>query len=187
MAELTFAVRLLIAGTLIASAIPKLLAPLRFRQIVMQYAVLPPGAVGPFSRALPLVEVALAALLLTGVAIRLAATISAALFGMFAAVLMLAPDNPGGGDCGCLGRLHRHARPWVTAVDIVLATAAAFVAYDPSGTFRLYQLAGHAVPTHAALGGLVLLTLALSFVFGYHIRWRPDNREVSQWRRRFQT
>ena len=186
MAELIFAVRLLIAGTLIASAIPKLLAPLRFRQIVIQYAVLPPGAIGPFSRALPVAEVALAALLLTGVAVRPAATISAAMFGLFAAVLMLAPENPGRGDCGCLGRLHRQAMPWVAAEDIVLAVAAAFVAYDPGWTFRLYQFAGHAVPTHAALGALVLLTLALSFVFGYLIRWRPDNREVSQWRRHFQ-
>ncbi len=184
---LSFAVRLLIAGTLIASATPKLLAPMRFRQIVMQYSLLPPGAVGPFSRALPVVEVALAASLLTGVAVRPAATISAAMFGLFAAILMVAPDNPGRSGCGCLGRLHRQAMPWVAAEDIVLAVAAALVAYDPGATFRLYQLAGHAAPTHAALGALVLLTLALSFVFGYLIRWRPDNREVSQWRRHFQT
>src|SRR3990170_6228557 len=187
MSELTFALRLIIAATLIASAMPKLLAPLRFRQIVMQYAVLPPGAVGPFSRALPLVEVALAALLLTGVAVRPAAAISAGMFGLFAGVLMIAPDSAGRGDCGCLGQLHRQAMPWVAAEDVGLAVAAAFVAYDPGLAFRLDQLAGHAIPTHTALGGLVLLTLALSFALGYLIRWRPNNREVSQWRRRFQT
>ena len=187
MSELTFAFRLIIAGTLIASAIPKLLAPLRFRQIVIQYAVLPPGAVGPFSRALPLVEVALAALLLIGVAVRPAATISTAMFGLFAAALMIAQNGTGRGDCGCLGRLHRQAGPWVIAEDVGLAVAAAFVAYNPDTTFRLYQLAGHAISTHAGLGALVLLTLALSFALGYLIRWRPDNSEVSQWRRHFQT
>lgn len=187
MSELTFALRLIIAGTLIASAIPKLLAPLRFRQIVIQYTVLPPGAVAPFSRALPFVEVALAALLLTGVAVRTAATISAGMFGLFAGVLMIAPDGAGRGDCGCLGQLHRRAMPWVAAEDVGLAVAAAFVAYDPGVAFRLDRLAGHAVPTHTALGGLILLTLALSLALGYLIRWRPDNREVSQWRGRFQT
>jgi len=187
MSELTFALRLIIAATLIASAMPKLLAPLRFRQIVMQYAVLPPGAVGPFSRALPLVEVALAALLLTGVAVRPAAAISAGMFGLFAGVLLIAPNSAGRGDCGCLGQLHRQAMPWVAAEDAGLAVAAAFVAYNAGATFRLYQLAGHAIPTHAALGALVLLTLALSFALGYLIRWRPHNRKDSQWRRRFQT
>src|SRR3989304_3256658 len=116
MSELTFALRLIIAATLIASAMPKRLAPLRFRQIVMQYAVLPPGAVGPFSRALPRVEGAPAAAL-----------------------------SPGGG----------------------------------GPPLRLYQLAGHAIPTHAALGALVLLTRALSFALGYLIRWRPHNRKDS--------
>ena len=187
MSELTFAFRLIIAGTLIASAIPKLLAPLRFRQIVIQYAVLPPRAVGPFSRALPLVEVVLAAMLLTGVAVRPAATISAGMFGLFAGALMIAPNGTGRGDCGCLGQLHRQAMPWLAAEDVGLAVAAAFVAYNPDTTFRLYQLAGHAISTHAALGALVLLTLALSFSLGYLIRWRPSNRQVTEWRRHFQT
>src|SRR3972149_2550836 len=107
MSELTFALRLIFAGTLIASAIPKLLAPLRFRQIVIQYTVLPPGAVAPFSRALPLVEVALAALLLPGVAVRTAATIPAAAFGLSARVGMLRPHGAGRADFGGLGQLHR--------------------------------------------------------------------------------
>src|SRR3972149_3357048 len=122
MAELTFAVRLLIAGTLIASAIPKLLAP-------------------------PLVEVALAALLLTGVTVRPAAAISAGMFGLFAGVLLIAPNSAGRGDCGCLGQLHRQAMHWVAAEDAGLAVAAAFVAHDAGWAFRLYQLAGHAIPT----------------------------------------
>src|SRR3972149_2421078 len=43
MDTLSFAARLLIGGILIAAATPKLLAPLRFQQIVMQYSSLPPA------------------------------------------------------------------------------------------------------------------------------------------------
>lgn len=187
MDALSFAVRLLIAGTLIASATPKLLAPLRFRQIVMQYSLLPPGSAGPFSRALPLLEVALGTLLLTGTAVRATALMSAALFAGFAGALLMAGDNAKQGDCGCMGRVQRQHRPWLAAADIALALAASLVAYDPGLTFRLYQVAGHEVRTHVVLLGLVLLTLALSCAGGFLMRWRPQDGEVSQWRRHLQT
>ena len=172
MDTLSFAARLLIGGILIAAATPKLLAPLHFQQLVMQYAPLPHGWARPFGRALPLLEIALGMLLLSGMAVRLAALASAVLFAGFAVVLLLFGDAAKRDDCGCLGRLQHLPRPWLVGQDVALALISSLAVYDPGLPFRLYELAGHTLGTHAVLLGLVLATLASSCAVGYFARWR---------------
>ena len=179
MDALSFAARLLIGGILIAAATPKLLAPLHFQQILMQYA-LPHGWARPFGRALPLLEIALGMLLLAGTAVRLAALAAAVLFAGFAVTLLLSGDAAKRDDCGCLGRLQHLPRPWLAAQDVALALISSLAVYDPGLPFRLYELAGHTPGTHAVLLGIVLATLALSCAVGLLARWRPGDSEVSR-------
>lgn len=177
MDALSFAARLLIGGILIAAATPKLLAPLHFQQIVMQFAPLPHGWARPFGRALPLLEIALGMLLLAGIAVRLAALAAAALFAGFAVTLLLSGDAGKRDDCGCFGRLQHLPRPWLVAQDVALALISSLAVYDPGLPFRLYELAGHTPGTHAVLLGFVLATLAVSCAVGYFARWRAPTGE----------
>src|SRR3990170_6976992 len=131
MDTLSFAARLLIGGILIAAATPKLLAPLRFQQIVMQYSPLPHGWARPFGRALPLLEIALGMLLLAGTAVRLAALASAVLFAGFAVTLLLSGDAAKRDDCGCFGRLQHLPRPWLAAPDFASTLFSALRVYEP--------------------------------------------------------
>ena len=75
--------RLLIGAVLLGSAVPKLLAPLQFQQIVLRYRVLPAAWARPLSRALPSLEIWLAGLLLAGILIPVTAGVSAVVFFSF--------------------------------------------------------------------------------------------------------
>src|SRR3972149_11406195 len=139
MDALTFAARLLIGGILIAAATPKLLAPLRFQQIVMQYAPLPHGWARPFGRALSLLEIALGLLLLAGTAVRPAALASAVLFAGFAVTLLLSGDAGKRDDCGCFGRLQHLPRPRLAGQDVALALISSLAVSAPGLLSRLCE------------------------------------------------
>src|SRR5690348_6883676 len=69
--------RLLLAGVLGYAASSKLFDPLATARAVRAYKLLPEGLAVPFAHALPWVELALALLLLVGVAVRLVGWLTA--------------------------------------------------------------------------------------------------------------
>lgn len=177
MDALSFAARLSIGGILIVSAIPKLLAPLQFQQIVLRYGVLPPPWARPFSRALPFLEAGLGVLLLTGTLTVTAGWVSAGLFLAFVLVVLVARRKLDHGECGCLGRLYRPPATWLLVQDFVLAGLAAFVAFEPASDFSLYGHLSHPNMTDARLAlVLALLAAAASTAVGFMGRWQPPAR-----------
>lgn len=97
LARLGLAVVWLVSGAL------KLVAPGDTHLAVAAYDVLPAGAVGPVATAVPLVELALGAVLLLGLATRAAAVGSAVLAVVFVVGVAQAWARGLSIDCGCFG------------------------------------------------------------------------------------
>ena len=170
---LGLAARLLIGAVLLGSAVPKLLAPLQFQQIVLRYRVLPAAWARPLSRAQPLAEVGLAGLLLAGIFIPLTAGLSAVLFLSFVPVVLLAKKRGEREDCGCLGRLYSPPVAWLVAQDLILAAVAVFIAFAPVSHFSTYQFLRDPALAHARLAlALALGAAGAAIAFGYLARWK---------------
>ena len=165
--------RLLIGAVLLGSAVPKLLAPLQFQQIVLRYRVLPAAWARPLSRALPLLEIGLAGLLLAGILIPLMAGLSAVVFLSFVLAVLLARKRGEREECGCLGRLYSPPAAWLLAQDVALAAVALFIAYAPVSHFSLYQFVRDPAIAHARLTlALALGAASVAIAVGYFARWR---------------
>jgi uncharacterized membrane protein YphA (DoxX/SURF4 family) len=96
-ARLGLAAIFLVAGTL------KVVDPAQTRIAVGAYEMLPPGLVGPVATALPLVELALGTLLVTGAFTRWAALASAVLLVVLMIGVAQAWARGLSIDCGCFG------------------------------------------------------------------------------------
>lgn len=95
--------RALLAGVLAYAASSKVLDPLATVRAVRAYKLLPEGLAVPFAHALPWVELALAALLLVGVAVRLVGLLTAGLLTVFVIGMSSAWARGLKIDCGCFG------------------------------------------------------------------------------------
>ena len=165
--------RLLIGAVLLGSAVPKLLAPLQFQQIVLRHRLLPAAWARPLSRALPLAEIGLAGLLLAGMFIPLTAGLSAVVFLSFVLAVLLARKRGAREECGCLGRLYSPPAAWLLAQDVALAAVALFIAYAPVSHFSLYQLFSDSDVGHARLAAaLAVMTAGAAIAVGYFARWK---------------
>ena len=149
MEVLGLAGRLLIGAVLLGSAVPKLLAPLQFQQIVLRHRLLPAAWARPLSRALPLAEIGLAGLLLAGVLTPLTAGLSAVVFLSFVLAVLLARKRGAREECGCLGRLYSPPAAWLVAQDLTLAAVAVLIVYAPVSHFSLYQFVRDPALGHA--------------------------------------
>jgi uncharacterized membrane protein YphA (DoxX/SURF4 family) len=104
---------------------------------VAAYRLLPPEGARLVGAALPFIEVALGVLLLLGVAIRLAAVVSAALFAVYVGAIASVWARGLSIDCGCFsggGQLAVGQRPaygWEIARDVALLAVAAFLVARP--------------------------------------------------------
>ena len=85
--------RVLLAGVLAYAASSKLFDPLATVRAVRAYKLLPEGLAVPFAHALPWVELALAGLLLAGVAVRLVGWLTAGLLTAFVIGMTASPMN----------------------------------------------------------------------------------------------
>ncbi len=95
--------RLGLAAVFLVSGVLKVIDPAQTRVAVRAYELLPPDLVGPVATALPLVELALGALLVLGVTTRWVAIASGVLMvGLMAAVAQ-AWVRGLSIDCGCFG------------------------------------------------------------------------------------
>ena len=100
---LALAGRLLLAGVLGYAALTKIGDPAATVRAVRAYQLLPEWAAVPFAHALPSVELAVAVLLLLGVAVRLTGIAAALLMGMFFVGVASAAARGLQIDCGCFG------------------------------------------------------------------------------------
>jgi len=97
------AARLLLAGVLGVAGLLKLPDPAQSVRAVRAYDLLPEGVVQAVGYGLPILEVALAVLLLIGLATRLAAVGAAVLMGLFLIGVGSAAARGLTIDCGCFG------------------------------------------------------------------------------------
>jgi protein-disulfide isomerase len=95
--------RLVLAGVLGYAALTKIGDPAATVRAVRAYRLLPEGLVVPFAHALPSVELAVAVLLLLGLAVRLSGVLAALLMGMFVIGIASAAARGLRIDCGCFG------------------------------------------------------------------------------------
>jgi protein-disulfide isomerase/uncharacterized membrane protein YphA (DoxX/SURF4 family) len=95
--------RLVLAAVLAYAALTKIGDPAATVRAVRAYQLLPEAVVVPFGHALPWVELALAVLLLLGVAIRLTAALTAAVMALFVVGIATAWARGLKIDCGCFG------------------------------------------------------------------------------------
>jgi len=129
--------RVLVAAVWIAAAASKIGDLAASGRAVNAYELFPVAAGRVIGAALPFVELTLGALLLLGVATRLAAWLSAALLASFTAGIASVWARGLSIDCGCfggggaLGAGQHPAYGWEIARDVTLFVAAVFVVIWP--------------------------------------------------------
>lgn len=100
---IVIALRVAVAAVFVLAALPKLADPASFARDIDNYRMLPDVLVGPLAVALPVLELVVAAALLTGVHAAGAAVIAAGMLGAFAIGMAQAMARGIDLDCGCFG------------------------------------------------------------------------------------
>lgn len=143
--EIVLALRLGLAGFLGVAGIVKLPDPDESVRAVRAYRLLPEAVVPMVGYGLPVLEVAIAVLLVVGLATRVAALLSAALLVTFVAGIASAAARGLSIDCGCFGGggevapgQTRYAQE--IARDLALLAAALVVARWPASRLALDSL-----------------------------------------------
>lgn len=103
MAILELSLRLLLGAVFLLSAVPKLRHPKGFILTVLEYHILPPPLGELYARVLPPLELLVALLLLTGIAVRPAAVITSVLLASFVVAVSVNLIRGRDLDCGCFG------------------------------------------------------------------------------------
>jgi hypothetical protein len=98
---MSVAVTLLLAATFAAAAIAKLRAPQPF--VATLRALVPRALAAPLARLVPVLELVLAAVLVSGVAPRAAAAVALVLLGAFSVALARLRQDPSLPACNCFG------------------------------------------------------------------------------------
>lgn len=138
-------VRLVLAGVLGLAGALKLPDPDAMVRAVRAYRLLPEGLVQVVGFGLPVLEVAVAVLLLLGLATRLAAVVTAVLMGVFAIGVASAWARGLTIDCGCFGSggevaAGQTSYPQVVTRDAALVLAAGLLAWRPASRLSLDSL-----------------------------------------------
>ncbi len=103
MGRLALAARLVLAAVLAWSGVAKAADPTTTTVAVRAYSLFPDSWVSPVATVLPFVEIALALLLVLGLAIRLSGVLSAVLLAGFIIGVISAAARGLTIDCGCFG------------------------------------------------------------------------------------
>jgi uncharacterized membrane protein YphA (DoxX/SURF4 family) len=139
---LATALRLLLAGVLAAAGALKLPEPASSVRAVRAYQLLPESVVPTVGYALPLLELAVALLLVLGLATRLAATVAGLLMVAFIIGIASAAARGLSIDCGCFGgggQVAAGATRYTQEIlrDTGLLLAAAFLVVWPASRLSL--------------------------------------------------
>jgi uncharacterized membrane protein YphA (DoxX/SURF4 family) len=114
--------RLAIASMFVFAAVPKLADPASFAIEIDNYRVLPELLVGPLSVIVPVLELVVAAALLSGVHARGAALVAGGMLLTFAGAMIQAMARGIDLDCGCFGSaLEMRVSGFTVARNLVLA------------------------------------------------------------------
>ena len=166
MTALAVSARLVLGTVFLLSAITKLASPGQFAKDVRSYRVIPELLATPFAWGLTFAELAVAALLLTGL---LASWAAAAAAVMLIAFMMAVASAMARGfklSCGCFGILYREKVGWSTQLrDGTLLLAALVVLAKDDGSMAIGAIASDPInPGNAAILGITALALGLSIV-----------------------
>jgi uncharacterized membrane protein YphA (DoxX/SURF4 family) len=147
------AARLVLGGVWIVAGWLKLPDPAGSVRAVRAYRLLPESIVPTVGHALPLLELAIGLLLVAGLAVRVAASVSLVLLTAFLVGIASAWTRGLQIDCGCFGGGGEvgdatAAYPWDLARDVGLAIAAAFLVIRPASALSLDRVLG-LTPTYA--------------------------------------
>jgi uncharacterized membrane protein YphA (DoxX/SURF4 family) len=137
MEYLGLAGRLVIGLVFLVAAVPKLRDPAAFRSSVVAYKILPEILVTPVARSLPPLEVAIAAMLLTGVLIVPVSVLAALVLVGFAGAIWYAVQRGSKIGCGCGFRRLQTVSRTLVARNAVLTVAALAAAVWPSAALAL--------------------------------------------------
>lgn len=133
-----FVLRLLLGGTLIVAGVLKVGHSASLAESIAGFRLLPAAVVGPLAIALPYFELLLGAYLVFGLFTRVAATIAAAQFAIYAGAIASAVIRHIPAGCGCFGPGDAATADWGhVAFDALLAAAAGFVALGAPGAFAV--------------------------------------------------
>lgn len=105
---LTFALDCYFAAVLGIAGLAKLDDPAPFAALLRRQRLLPVWSVDTISRLIPLLEIAVAGALLSGIAAVVIATLTLLVFAGFLVIQMLLLATKRGGDCGCYGTASPH-------------------------------------------------------------------------------
>lgn len=168
MNETTEILRLVLAAIFVVAGVAKLWDLAGAREAIRSFGV-PASLSGPSAIALPVVELALAVLLLLAGTARVAAVAAAALFAAFAFVVALARLRGRTPDCQCFGRLHAAPAGWgVVGRNIALAVITLLVVSQPASAIS--TTAGGVFAISALVLGQAILTYALLRRYGRALR-----------------
>lgn len=134
--------RAITGGVWIVAGALKLPDPAESVRAVRAYQLLPESVVPTVGHALPLVEIAVGALLVLGLLTRVAAVLSALLFVAFIVGISWAWAKGLQIDCGCFGgggfdEDATEKYPWEIARDVGLLFLSLYVAWRPPGRLAL--------------------------------------------------
>jgi putative oxidoreductase len=126
---LHWASRLILAGIFLYSGYVKIQEPLQFAASLMGYQLLPATWIYPIAQYFPWAEIVLAAWLLSGLKIRLAAVATSSLILFFIAILTITYARGIEADCGCFGSGERIS-PLTLIRDSLFLLPALFLAFE---------------------------------------------------------
>lgn len=154
---LSLACRFLLAFTFLAASVPKLIAPDDFHRAVVGYGVVPPRLAAHVAVWLPRLELGVGLALFVGIALPIAALVTAAMLISMTAVVAFNLARGRTIDCGCFGRSAPRRISWNLVVqNLFLMLAAGLIAVHPAG-FQFIDLglaASRASPSDTIALGL---------------------------------
>jgi uncharacterized membrane protein YphA (DoxX/SURF4 family) len=134
---LVLGLRGIVASVFLLAAVPKLLDPAVFAQDIANYQLLPASLVPLVAVALPVVELVVAAALITGIHARGAAVVACGLLAAFVVAMLHTTVQGIDLACGCFGSETEAVVGWGTvARNVGLMACGAVVAAGPDTSWR---------------------------------------------------
>lgn len=159
--------RYVVAFVMLGAAIPKLLDRREFERAVSNYALLPARLVAPFSRWLPRAELAVALMLLLGIAVSVVATLAGVLLLAFAAAVSMNLMRGRRIDCGCYSSVAPRRIGWtLVGGDLVLASVAFVAAVADPGALTLWLTPSASNASLSGEDGVAALMVGAVLVLG---------------------
>lgn len=138
MSTAVLVVRIVVGAVLLAAGAMKVGHATSLAAAIAGFHVLPATIVGPLAIALPYFELLVGAYLMIGLLTRLAASVAAVQFVLYAAVIASAVVRHIPANCGCFGPADSAVSDWPhVAFDACMAIAAAFVALGAPGALAV--------------------------------------------------